>query len=506
MNKSQGRRRAVVGKPRARQRVVVGKGRARQRTAGIISLDAAAAPPRAGHNNYTVFFSHKLKDKHVAHSIKRLLTENTANVAYFVSEDIEKGDNWHKAITEQLHNARFLVLVFTDPDEDWSWCLYETGFFDALARADTTQTRRIHCLHHPNTGPPKPIAHLQPIPATKEEVAKWLTYLFDATEQPKTPFRDKVQIPQLANDICGFFEGGGRPLYSAKSISIEVDGRSLASPDDLPDDSIIRGSLGLMRELFGVHTGTLDWSTAKRRFESFPNSREVNLNALKEISRSLYSISENNRVVPLQSTIFVEQGPKRYRPVISRARELSPGQISCEILLIKEVGGPLQNVDRRLGALLTALRMALRIRWEIVRPFVVESDVRVLAHNAQKLRFDLQTCFNNIFIEAEFRGNFQEGDVWSAFETKAEKDKIERMIREWKGVYQKIWKGIGFGDVRETYSEVSAEPFSNEDITSLADGMRGLEEMNRDFLDMAVARAKDLIGRELEKPGEVLPI
>jgi hypothetical protein len=494
-----------MNKPQGRRRAVVGKARARQRKAGIISKPSGAAvvPLGAGHDtahaNYTVFFSHKLKDRHVAHSIKTLLTENTANVAYFVSEDIEKGDNWHKAITEQLHNARFLVLVFTDPDEDWSWCLYETGFFDALARVDTTQTRRIFCLHHPNTGPPKPIAHLQPIPATKEEVATWLTYLFDATEQPKTYNRDKVQIPKLANEICGFFEGGGRPLYSAKSVNLEVDGRSLASPDDLPDDSIIRGGLALMTELFGANTGTLDWFTAKKRFESFPNSREVNLNALKEISRSLYSISKNNRVVPLQSTIFVEQGPKRYRPVISRAKELSPGRISSEILLIEEVGGPLQNVDKRLGALLTALRMALRIRWEIVRPFVVESSVRILAHNARKLRFDLQTCFNNIFIEAEFRGNFSQGDVWSAFETDVDKNKIEKMIKEWDGSYQKIWKGIGFGDVRETYSEVSAEPFSDEDITSLADGMRELEEMNRDFLDIAVVRAEILIRRELEK-------
>jgi hypothetical protein len=134
-----------------------------------------------------------------------------------------------------------------------------------------------------------------------------------------------------------------------------------------------------------------------------------------------------------------------------------------------------------------------------VRPFVVDSNVRILAHNARKLRFDLQTCFNNIFIEAEFRGNFQPGDVWSAFEANADKDKIEKMIREWEGVYQKIWKGIGFGDVRESYSDVSAGPFSNEDITLLADGMRELEEMNRDFLDMAVARAKILISRELEK-------
>jgi hypothetical protein len=475
---------------------------ARKRKAGITpspsDLSAAVEPPHAGHSNYTVFLSHKIKDKHVARSIKELLTNHTANVDYFVSEDIEKGEHWRSVITEQLNNSRFLVLVFTDPDEDWSWSLYETGFFDALARADETQTRRIYCLHHPNKGPPTPIADLQTVPAISESVAQWLTELFDQTQQTRTQFRDDHEIPQLAKEICGFFQSDYRPLYSAKSVSIEVDRRLLGSPDDLPANSTVRGGYGLMAELFGAQTDTLEWSSVKNRFEQFPNSSEVNLNALKEISRALYSISRNIRVLPLQSTIFVEQGPKRYRPVVSHAKELSTGHISCEILLIEEVGGPLQNVDKPLGALFTALRMAIRIRWEVVRPFVVKSDVQILADiDARKLRFDLQTCFNNIFMEAEFRGNFSPSDVWAAFETDADKNKFKKMIKEWDELYPKIWKSIGFSDVRETYGEVSAQPFSDEDIRSLADGMRELEEMNRDFLDMAAARAKCLIHEDL---------
>jgi len=211
----------------------------------------------------------------------------------------------------------------------------------------------------------------------------------------------------FAGEICGFFKNDLTLLYSAKSINIEVDCHLLGSPDDLPANSIIRGDDGLMAELFGAHTDSLDWTSVKNRFGDFSNSVEVNLNAMKEIDRSIHNISENNRVCPVQSTIFVEQGAKRYRPVISHVKELSADRISCEILLIDEVGGPLQNVDRRLGALLTAIKMALRIRWEIVRPFVLGSNVRLLARiSAKKLRSDLQTCFNNIFVEAEFRGSF----------------------------------------------------------------------------------------------------
>jgi hypothetical protein len=450
-------------------------------------------------SDYTVFISHRIKDKNVAYSIKDLLTQHTANVDYFVSEDIEKGENWRKIITTQLHTSHLLVLVFTDPHEDWSWCLYETGFFDALTQlADKTQTRRIHCLHHPDTGPPKPIADLQTVPATPEEIIRWLKDLFDQTHQPMTAYRNNTEIPQLADQISGFFHNGHRPLYSTKSVNVEVDCNLLDSRDDLPANSILDGDDGLMEELFGTYRGKIDWATAKKRFDQFPDVSEANLNALKEISRAVYCIYKNNRVLPLQSTIFVGRGPKRYRPIISHAKELSTSRIGCQILLIEEVGGPLQNVDRRLGALLTAMRMALRIRWEIVRPFVLDSNVRILAVvNARKLRSDLQICLNNIFMEAEFRGNFSPIDVWGAFESTADRDKIEAMIRGWEELYPKIWRSLGFPNVSETFNEVCAHPFSDEDIALLDAGMRQLEEINRDFLDMAVARAKALVHGDL---------
>src|SRR5262249_44348540 len=154
-----------------------------------------------------------------------------------------------------------------------------------------------------------------------------------------------------------------------------------------------------MGELFGNYNAEIDWKSLKERFRRFPDSAEVNLNTLKEISRTIYSICNHSIVHPAQGVLFVEQGPKRYRPVLIRAQDINQDQVDCEIMLVEEVGGQLQNIGKPFGALLTAVRMALRIRWEIVRPF--SSNVRTLARlNSQKLRFDLQTCFNNIFLEA----------------------------------------------------------------------------------------------------------
>ena len=162
------------------------------------------------------------------------------------------------------------------------------------------------------------------------------------------------------------------------------------------------------------------------------------------------------------------------------------------------MGDPLPNVDKNLSALLTSIKGAVRTRWEIIRPFVLTSSIEMLARNPKKLRFDLQTCLNNIFMEAEFRGNFSEEDVWGAFEIDADRSKIDAIIKDWKPLYAKIWRSLGFKDVTETFGEVSDEPFTNEDITSLSDGLHELEKMNGDFLNMAVARAEGLIGKELQ--------
>jgi hypothetical protein len=445
---------------------------------------------------YKVFFSHKVKDDKVVHSIKNLIERPFERVRCFMSKNIEKGTNWRQTIAEQLTLSSFLVLVFTDPTEDWAWCLYETGFFDALTRTtDSIRTRRIYCLHHASNPPPSAIADLQTIPAKLEDVSQWLRELFKHTAQTKEILSD--DIPQIAGQICELFERENKPIYSAKSVGISVRCSSLVSPDDLPDDAIIDGDERLMEEIFGTNTGKIEWKSAKERFGEFPNSSEVNLNALREISQAIYRIHNNTRVHHIQSIIFVEQGPKRYRPVISCAKELSADQIVCDVLLIEEVGGPLQNVDKNLGSLLTSIRMAVRIRWEIIRPFVLSSNIQLLARNPKKLRFDLQTCFNNIFMEAEFRGNFSEGDVWGAFESSTDRSKIDAMIKDWNPLYANIWRSLGFKDVTETFGAVSDQAFTNEDLTSLAAGLRELEKMNSDFLGMAVARAEVLIGKEL---------
>jgi hypothetical protein len=149
--------------------------------------------------------------------------------------------------------------------------------------------------------------------------------------------------------------------------------------------------------------------------------------------------------------------------------------------------------------------MAVRVRWEIVQPFV--ANLRILAAlDPRNLRLDLQTGFNNIFIDAEFRGSYSPADLWDAFESSADKSKLLDMIEKFDHTYRKIWKGLGFMDVTGAFSEVSDQPFSDQDLALLDTGLRELAEMNRDYIVIAVARAAVLVRHlfTLEEEGEQL--
>ena len=162
--------------------------------------------------DHTAFFRHKLKDEPVTKSICSILQRHTEGVAFFCSADVEKGANWHLAIAEYLTRSSFLVLVSTDTKEDWGWCLYEIGFFDALTRIPGgAQTRRIYCLHSPAATIPSPIVDLQQVPAIAQNVSRWLEEIFDYTNQTKREFREDIST--MGNRISRLLAGDQKNVY-----------------------------------------------------------------------------------------------------------------------------------------------------------------------------------------------------------------------------------------------------------------------------------------------------
>ncbi len=77
----------------------------------------------------TIFLSHKSQHASEAEALREALTIVIGKDEIFLAEEIDKGDDWRKAIDTALEEARCFLLFYTDPKLDWSWCFYEAGAF-----------------------------------------------------------------------------------------------------------------------------------------------------------------------------------------------------------------------------------------------------------------------------------------------------------------------------------------------------------------------------------------
>jgi hypothetical protein len=135
---------------------------------------------------------------------------------FFLSEDMLACEPWFDWIRERLAESNLPLLIFTELTATWDWCLYEAGMFTHLEGEDR---RRVICLHNARAEPPKPLEHLQSVPAAPESVAQFLAQFFGNTtltgtaEPINSPLADNPdQLARLAASVCGHF----KPLTRVK--------------------------------------------------------------------------------------------------------------------------------------------------------------------------------------------------------------------------------------------------------------------------------------------------
>ena len=134
--------------------------------------------PALSQNKVNVFFSYKKKDENAANAIVDVLRSKSAGklTITYQAEFTEKivGQHWRVKIRDAVHRANWFILLFPDPSDDWDWCLFETGLFEA----QLTSADRLICLHHPDIKIPDPIKDYHAVSATIPEVEKFLGMVF----------------------------------------------------------------------------------------------------------------------------------------------------------------------------------------------------------------------------------------------------------------------------------------------------------------------------------------
>src|SRR5438093_9019958 len=111
-----------------------------------------------------VFISHKSRDKNAAMALKQILLRSCSDLHVFVSSDahdMPNGHEWRAEIHRNLEAAHWLILLYTDPTDNWDWCLYECGYHASRIRTGEPMSRKLTVLCPQGITPPAPLTEWQ---------------------------------------------------------------------------------------------------------------------------------------------------------------------------------------------------------------------------------------------------------------------------------------------------------------------------------------------------------
>jgi hypothetical protein len=114
-----------------------------------------------------IFVSHKASNGKIVSDMLDILKSGMAGVEFFLSEQIEPGDNWRSDVVKEIKSADCLLLLYLDPDQDWSWCMFEAGLFSAYKPKNGE--RRLYCIQYPGSSPPDPLSEIQTTSAIRRD-------------------------------------------------------------------------------------------------------------------------------------------------------------------------------------------------------------------------------------------------------------------------------------------------------------------------------------------------
>src|SRR5262245_48342598 len=120
---------------------------------------------------HKIFLSHKHEHDAAANDWADALSLVVRKDEIFLSEEMDKADDWRTEIERALAQSKCFLLLYTGPKLDWSWCFYEAGRFAAVR---SKAKRPIYCLHPPDVKPPSPLANLQTIDAEPHDLESWI--------------------------------------------------------------------------------------------------------------------------------------------------------------------------------------------------------------------------------------------------------------------------------------------------------------------------------------------
>jgi hypothetical protein len=418
--------------------------------------------------NIQIFISHKSKDFEKASAVERALRMFTDEVQFNIAQNIPGGGDWSKWIKEKLSTSDILLLLYTDPTEEWDWCLYEAGLFTPL---DSDDYRRVICIYAQDSEPPRPLGLLQGVRATKAEIRKLLRTLLMTNEltphrPPLRPGLEEDSLEAPAAEIARLFSPTVRRAVDLiPRLSVRVP-HAASFEYDLPADANVELKAKAGEIVANLLLESTTWGALRAAVP-----RQEGTFWLDELARAARVVAQGQKPAPISSTFRAATGGQIYRPVLLSVETKGDQPLLFSVGLVPEYAPETDFIGDESGRVFHLIRIATRFRWEILEPFM---------RRAQRLRDDedrqifckrLKESILLIEAESERAGYLEQDNVIRAFEEPEDIDLIEGLYEQW---YRDR------ADLMQAVDDI--------DIARIVGKLKTLKQANVKFMEMSTRR------------------
>jgi len=213
-----------------------------------------------------IFISHKMPtDTPVAEEIGSRLSLYAGNeVRVTHAGQFPYGVNWRKLIEDAINKADWFILLCTNQDEDWAFCLFECGLFQARMQASPENKRLItFCRKAEDVS--SALEEFNALVMSQEAVVKLLEDIYVNEPLRLAPKIGKKDLELAANAIYSAFVESPKVEANFDVATNLVFELSMTKENELelrrgriPVDSILKGTKD-WQHLFGKDGGTGAW-------------------------------------------------------------------------------------------------------------------------------------------------------------------------------------------------------------------------------------------------------
>jgi hypothetical protein len=403
-----------------------------------------------------VFISHKHDDAEAARSFCQFLANACENqVEVFISEDIDVGADWRNSLYLELTNADVLVLIYTDPFQNWDWCFFESGYFRGTHRSDNSP---VLVLHDKRVPPPAPLNNFETIPLSRGEgdedtqnqrqkLRRWAEKLgaTNLTDTTSAELEDKIIEAICSSDA---------PKLFAQEICLEVKEEYLRNTNyrEIPEEVRVFGGESSLYKLFSLDTKAngYTWGEIYHAMGKRSHNTAEWVSSLADLMHviALEPTKHSSAGLPLYRSANGE--PRIYRPVLRSFRR-KKGVLTYKILFAELPEETTVDLEQPANWLAQALTLCHMMRWGVFRP-LAERLKRLATQPAQhidthsirykKVRDEVRRIAGKlvtVYAEAKNRG-YSRDRLLSCFKERQIKE-IKSRFAEWDDLLHK-WREL----------------------------------------------------------------